>query len=346
MKRILLTGATGHIGNNIARVLVGRGAEVVALVRKTADRRAIEGLALELRDGDLLDAASLDRAMEGCDGVIHAAANYADWAKDPAEITRPAVTGTENVLRAAARAGIGRVVATSSCVACGVSSRPDELRTEADWSAGSSMPYQQAKLDAERLALRLSRELGLELVTILPTLVLGPHDYRITPSTAALLGIANGTTPTFDGGANVVAVEDVALAHVAALAPEVEQGRYLVGGENLTIAQIGALVERSTGRQPKHLGLPRAVVMTAAALMEAVAGITGKKPGLTRGFAREVLGKYGWFDCSKARTALRIDPRPAAEVVEATLRWLAERGALEPAIGRAVLAASSSPATA
>lgn len=334
VRKILVTGSNGHLGCHVVRQLLDEGAHVVALLRERSDRRSLEGLEgragrLELRVGDVLDAGSLDRAAVGCEGIIHTAANYATWARDEREIHRPNVEGTANVLRCAARAGIRRVVCTSSCVAAGVSEGPDQLRTEEDWSPGSSMVYQQSKLDGEREAQRLAAELGLELVTILPTLVLGPRDYRITPSTEAIRDLANGKAPTFEGGLNIVSVSDVAAAHVAALRSSVDPGRYLVGGENLTVRQVGALLAERTGRQPKHLALPRPVLLALAAVLETGARLTRRPPGMTRAFVREVIGKYGWFDCSKARTGLGLQPTPAAAVLAETVEWLSERGELD-----------------
>lgn len=325
--KVLLTGATGHIGANIARELLREGHEVVALVRAGSDRRGIEGLKLELVEGDILDPRSLERAARGVDAVIHAAAQFEVLGRaEP--ILRTAIEGTENVLHAAAVAGARRVVVTSSAAAVGASERADELRTEQDWFDAATVPYYQAKQQAERRAHALAKELGLQCISLLPTLVLGPEDYRVTPSMRPILDVATGKQPTFDGGLNVVSVHDVARAHVAALTRGEPGERYLIAGENLTLKELGALISDLVKRPVKHMPLPKWLVGVVAALGETVAGITKKPPALSRALVHDVYGKYAFVDGTKGRVAFSLEPVRAKEVVAETLAWFEQRGLL------------------
>lgn len=323
MKRAIVTGANGHIGANVVRALLARDLEVVAFVRPGSDRRGIEGLPVEVAEGDILAPETLGPAMEGCDALFHCAAVFALWAKDDASILRPAIEGTENVLRAAAAAGIRRAVVTSSVAAVGGSTSADQLLDAGHWAEGLTVPYYVAKQTAERRAFALADELGLELCTILPTLVLGPHDHRVTPSSRLVLDMLRGEGATVEGGGNVVDVRDVAEAHVLAFERGVPGERYIVGGENLTNRELGALVERVAGVKVKHLTLPRWLFSTVAGAMELGAAISGRPPMLTRAAVHDLFGRFAWYDTTKTRSRLGLEPRDAEAVIRATAEWFA-----------------------
>lgn len=329
MAKVMVTGASGHIGSNVVRSLLAEGHRVVALVRPTSDRAGLEGLEVELATGDVLDRQSLAAAARGAEHVIHCAANFAIWAPDPAQIVAPAVDGTRNVIEIAAEAGVRRVVATSSSAAVGGSPSADQVRTEADWFEDPTVPYYRAKVEAERVAHEVGRDVGVEVVTLCPSLVLGPHDHRCTPSMKPILDIANGRGPTVDGGCGVVSVRDVARAHVLALTRGNAGERYLVSGDNCTLVELGRMVESLTGTHAKHLALPRWAFLTVAALMEAGAALTGRAPAMTRAAVRDVLGKFAWYDATKARTVLGLSPMPAEAVVRETVEWFLEKGWLD-----------------
>lgn len=335
MAKILVTGATGHIGANVVREAHAGHHEVTAFCRPRSDRRGIDGVPVRIAEGDVLDRESVDAAMRGVDQVVHLAANFAIWSRDPAEVLRPSIDGTRHVLEAAAKAGVRRVVMASSSAAVGFSVSPDVLRTERDWVEAPRMPYYQAKAQSERLAHEVAKTLGLELTTLCPTLVLGPHDWRVTPSMKAILDLVNGG-PTIDGGSNVVSVADVARAFLAALERGEPGERYLVGSENCSLADLGRMIAEHTGRTPRHLKAPRWLLSTMATFMEAGAAITGKPPSMTRAAVHDVAFKYAYFDCSKARTALGLSPAAAPDVVRDTVRWLVTLGVVKPQVARAI----------
>ena len=323
MQHALVTGASGHIGANLVRDLLAHGYRVTALARPTSDTRGLDGLDLTLARGDVLDAASVAAALEGCSVVFHLAAPYVVWSRDPVtDIVTPAVQGTEHVLRAAKAAGVRRVVVTSSCNAVGFT-RGAPL-DETHWNERTTSPYLRAKNEQERLAHRLGAELGLEVVTVLPTAVLGPHDYRKTPTTAPVLdALAGGRVPF---PMNLVDARDVARGHVLAAERGIPGERYLLGGDDADTATLASIIEELTGRRPAE-GLPPAwVLRTVATLAEAFAPVTGKAPPITRALLDDVDGGVPLFDCAKARVELGLAPRGAREVLEATLAWAIERG--------------------
>lgn len=335
MTKVLVTGANGHIGSNIVRVLLERGLEPVALVRRTSDTRSLDGLDVQRAIGDIMDRASLERAVEGCDYVIHTAANFSVWG-DEDSIVGPSVVGTENVFAAAAGAGVRRIVCTSSCAVAGFGETPDEIRSESDWRDTSHMAYYKAKHAGERTAMACGERHGIDVVNILPTHVLGEGDWRITSSMKVVLDLFNNAGPTVDGGTNLTTARDVAIAHVNALEKGRPGERYIVGGDNVTIEELGILVTELTGVTPMHLRLPRWAFMSMARVMELGAKLTGKPPQMTRAAVRDVLGRYAFFDCSKANTELGLYPTPARAVIRETAQWLLDRGHLEPAAARRV----------
>jgi dihydroflavonol-4-reductase len=326
MAKTFVTGVTGHIGGAVARELVKRGSEVVGLVRPGSDRRGIQDLDVQVVEGDVLDRASVDRAVLGAKVVIHCAANFAIWAKTEDEILRPAIEGTRNVLEAAACAGVRRVVHTSSAAAVGAASSADRLLNEEDWFDGPRVPYYQAKTRGERLARKLGAQLGIDVVTVCPTMVLGGGDYRLTPSQRVLLDLVNGTGVTVEGGTNVVSVEDVALGHVLAAEQGRPGARYLVGGDNISIVELGGLVEAVTGVRPKHLDLPKWAFKGMAAMMEIGANLSKKAPPMTRAAVDDVLGKYAWYDLSRSQAQLGLEPTPALLVVAEAIEWYCRMG--------------------
>ncbi|MBI4956328.1 MAG: NAD-dependent epimerase/dehydratase family protein [Myxococcales bacterium] len=342
--RALVTGASGHIGANIVRELLAQGHEPVALVRRTSDTRGLAGLAVELVQGDILDPASLDAAMRGVEVVHHAAANFAVWSKRREDVLRPALEGTGNVFAAAARAGVRRIVHTSSSAAVGFSRSPSELRSEKDFRETSHLAYYEAKTAGEKLAYELAREHGVPVVVTCPTLVLGSFDYRVTPSMRPVLDMANGRGPTTEGGTSIVSARDVARAHLLAAERGRPGERYIIGGENLTLKQIGALVATWTGRTPKHVALPRWAFLTVAALQEAGAALTGRAPALTRAAVRDVIGQYAWYDVTKAERELGFAATPPAEVIDETMRWFLDAGWLAPAVAERVQSHPRAPA--
>lgn len=321
--RALVTGATGHIGSTLCRALLERGLEVIALVRESSDRSPLAGLDLDVACGDVLDAGGLADAARGCDVVFHAAAIFEVHERHRDEMHRVAVEGAHNAVRAAKRAN-ARLVFTGSVSAVGFAREPGTLLDERSWATDLHVPYYRAKLESERIALDAASE--VDVVTVLPTLVLGPGDHRVTPSSRMFVDMLTGSGATVDGGANVIDVRDVAWGMVSAAERGRRGERYILGGENVLVRDLGDAATRLSGRPVPHLDLPRWAFSGIAMGMELASSITGRAPSMTRAAVRDVLGRYAWYDTTRARTELGLVPRPLHETLTDAARFFEARG--------------------
>jgi dihydroflavonol-4-reductase len=322
LSKALVTGATGHLGSVLCRALLRAGVDVVAFARPTSPLTALEGLEVRVVRGDVLDRASLVRAAEGCDVVFHNAAVFDLHPRDPEHLSRVAIEGARSAVLAAAGAR-ARLVFTSSVSAVGLGDSPSELLDEDTWAEHLTVPYYRAKQESERLALAAAAEHGVDLVRVLPTLVLGPGDHRVTPSSRLLLDMLRGRGATIDGGTNVIDVRDVATAMIAAAERGRSGGRYILGGENLLVRQIGEIVTRITGQRVPHVGVPRWLAYGIAAGIEAGAAVLGRAPALSRAIVRDVFGRYAFYDVSRARGDLGLTTRPLEETIRDAAAFLA-----------------------
>jgi dihydroflavonol-4-reductase len=325
----LVTGATGFVGSAVARALAARGHRLRLLVRRGSDRRNLAGLDGETVEGDLTDAASLVPAVAGCRFVAHVAADYRIWVPDPAAMRRANVEGTTALLRAAQAAGAERVVYCSSVAALGLTAdgSPADERTPVD-PAKIAGAYKQSKYEAEQAVRRLVREEGLPAVIVNPAAPVGPRDIKPTPTGKMIADAAAGRLPAYvDTGLCVVHVDDVAEGHALAL----ERGRigegYILGGENLSLRDLLALVAQSAGRSPPRIGLPTWALWPVAMACEAVASVAGGEPLVTRDHLRMARKKM-FFSSAKAIAELGYAPRPARLAVADAVAWLRATGRL------------------
>lgn len=324
-ERALVTGATGIVGAHIVRALLDDGHAVRVLVRAGSDRRAIEGLPVDACPGDVLDAASLRRAAEGCDWVFHAAAVFAYAGMGPEAQTDLAVRGTRLVLQAAQQAGASRAVVTSSSVTLGSTPHAQLLDEDAVFAEPNPAAYVRSKLAQEDAAFDAGRRLGLAVVAVCPTLVIGPHDHRLGPSNANLVNYLNDPfRSSFLGGCNVVAAPDVGRAHVLAARHAAAGRRYVAGGENLRWPALHAMVSELAGTFGPSLVLNHTAAYLAAAGAEAAARLAGRVPIVTRDEARMACRFY-WYSHARL-AALGWQPRPTRQALAEALAWLLARG--------------------
>jgi dihydroflavonol-4-reductase len=313
--RALVTGASGFIGSHVVAALLAAGAEV-----RGFDRRAPAGVD-DAVIGDLLDADALADAMRGCDAVFHLAALYSYSRAHAREMQAINVDGTRAVLDAAARAGVSRVVHTSSCATCGPVA--ERAATEADqppqWEL--AVPYKRTKLDGERLALAAARD-GLDVVVVNPTTPVGPGDRGPTPTGKMVADVARGRARAYLSGAalNVVAVEDVAAGHVLAFERGRSGERYLLGGENLSLREVFAIVARAAGREPPRIGVPWALAYGAAHLGDTALRLLGREPSLLVVDEVRLARLPMTFDDAKARLELAYESRPARDALASAAR--------------------------
>jgi dihydroflavonol-4-reductase len=313
--KALVTGASGFIGSHVVAALAAAGHEVRAF-----DRRAPAEVpaGVEAVAGDVLDADALARAAQGCDAVFHLAALYSYARAHAREMESVNVHGTRAVLAAAARAGVRRVVHTSSCATCGpVAGR---AATEADEAPGweLAVPYKHTKLEGERLALDAARD-GLDVVVVNPTTPVGPGDRRPTPTGKMVADIARGRARAYLTGAalNVAAVEDVAAGHLLAFEHGRSGERYLLGGENLPLREVFAIVARAAGRRPPRIGVPWALAYGAARAGDAALHLVGREPSLLVLDEVRLARLPMTFDDTRARRELGYTSRPAEQALAA-----------------------------
>jgi dihydroflavonol-4-reductase len=331
--RLLVTGATGHLGAWIVRDLHANGYTTVSLARAKSDRRALVGTGTAVAEGDLLDRGSLLRAMAGCDGVIHAGAVHRNAARDPDELLRPAIEGTRNVFEAAAAAKIRRVVHCSSNATVGYGQSEVPL-DESSFLADPQSTYIRAKVLSEREALALGPRLDVEVVVTNPCGILGPWDLRITPTTKAVMDMANGAPAVID--VTLTHVADVAAGHRLAWEKGVSGQRYLLAGDHGLRARVASTMTSLLGRKVGVLRAPYAAVWLVALAQEKRFLFGGPEPDLTRATLYD-LGRNGHllYDASKARRELGWTSRPLQDTLRDTLRWLAHRGRIAGAVGAA-----------
>jgi dihydroflavonol-4-reductase len=325
----LVTGSTGFLGSHVARLLIERGERVRALVRAESDTRLLDVLPLGAVDratGDLRDPASLARAVEGVDVVYHVAADYRLWARNRREILESNVTGTRNLLDAAARAGVARFVYTSTVATFAVP-RHGALPDESTVSSLQEMigTYKRSKWLAEQEALSAARN-GLPVVIVNPTTPVGPGDVKPTPTGRVIVDFLNGGMPAYvETGLNFVPVEAAAAGHLLAAERGRVGERYILGGENLTLRQMFAFLSEASGVPAPRVRLPHAVALAAGYADAAISGLLGREPRIPLDGVR--MARHSMFvGTEKARRELGFAPGSLAQAFARAVRWFQANG--------------------
>ena len=326
---ILITGASGFVGAAVVRRLLQAGHQVRALVRPTSARTNLADLPVEIVGGDLRDAGSLARAMAGVRFVFHVAADYRLWARQPQDIVRTNVEGTRALMEAALRAGVERIVHTSSVAT--IAPRPgaaaDETRPlSADAAVGA---YKRSKVLAERLVEDMVRRQALPAVIVNPSTPIGPRDVRPTPTGRIIVEAAAGRMPAYvDTGLNLVHVDDVAAGHLLALTKGRIGERYILGGQDVPLGSMLREIARQTGRAPPRLRLPRRLIFPIAYAAEAAAYVTGREPFVTTTGLRLAKDRM-FFTSAKAERELDYRARPYGEAIAEAIAWFRQHGYLK-----------------
>jgi dihydroflavonol-4-reductase len=327
---VLVTGASGFVGSAVVKHLVETGWHVRALLRPSSPRTQLAGLGVEYAEGDINAAESIERAVTGVRYVFHVAADYRLWARQPSELMRTNVEGTRTVMLAAQRAGVERIVYTSSVATL---TPPTDAESGDESSplhpADAISAYKQSKVLAERLVETLIAEAGLPAVIVNPSAPIGPRDVRPTPTGRIIVEAASGRMPGFvDTGLNLVHVDDVAAGHVAALRQGRIGERYILGGQNVSLGQMLTDIARLVGRSPPRLRIPRTVLFPLAFAAEALAQATGREPFATVNGLR--MAKYRmYFTSAKAERELGYRARPYGEALADAIDWFRRAGYLK-----------------
>jgi dihydroflavonol-4-reductase len=327
---ILITGASGFVGAAVAKRLVQAGHDVRALVRPTSPRTNLAGLKLEIVEGDLRDPASLDLAMAGVRHLFHVAADYRLWARNPGEIVKTNVEGTRALMAAALRAGVERVVYTSSVAT--LAARPNGEPSDETFPLPPEKAvgaYKYSKLIAERVVEDMVAKQGLPAVIVNPSTPIGPNDVRPTPTGRIIVEAAAGRMPVYvDTGLNLVHVDDVAAGHLAALDKGRIGERYILGGQDVLLGDMLREIARQTGRMPPKLRLPRRLIFPIAYGAEAVAYVTGREPFVTTTGLRLAKDRM-FFTSKKAERELGYRARPYEQAIADAIAWFRRFGPLK-----------------
>ncbi len=328
---VLVTGANGFVGAHVVRALLREGAATRALVREHADLRALAGLDCELVRGDLRDREAVERAVRGCDEVYHVAADYRLWVIDPAPMYAANVEGTRNLLAAAQRARVRRIVHTSTVGTLGIPrggvGREDTPVTLAKMVGA----YKRSKFLAEQEALKAAGE-GVPVVIVNPSTPIGPLDYKPTPTGRIIVDFLNRRMPAYvDTGLNLADVEDVARGHLLAAERGAIGAKYILGGENLTLAEMLARLARLSGLPAPRVRLPYAVAWGFALGAEAVARTLTRRPPRASLTEVRMARKRMFFDSAKARAAIGYNPGPVDDALARAIAFFREIGAARTA---------------
>jgi dihydroflavonol-4-reductase len=332
--KVFLTGSTGFVGSHVAQAYAGQGAELRLLTRKTSNLAAIDGLSAEVVVGDLRQPESLRSAIRGCDALVHVAADYRLWVRDPQEMYAANVDGTRELLRIAREEGVSKVVYTSSVATMGFKADGTIVNEETPVALSDMIGhYKRSKFLGEREAIQAAKA-GQPVMILNPTTPIGPGDAKPTPTGRIIVDFLNKKFPAYvDTGLNLVDVTEVARMHVVALERGTSGERYILGGENLTLKQILDRMSAITGLPSPKMKVPHAVAMAFAFFDETLTGkIRGKEPRATVEAVR--MGKKMMFASSKkAERDLGFQVLPVYPALRAAIDWFIAHG-YAPAFSR------------
>jgi len=320
--KTLVTGATGFVGSAVARQLIYAGHDVRVLTRPQSDRRNLEHLPVEIMEGDLRDIESLHRAVSGCINLFHVAADYRLWIPDPETTYDINVKGTRELILAAAKANVSRIIYTSSVATIGI----NEDERPADEETPSSLTqmvghYKRSKYLAEQEVQQMTVQHNLPVVIVNPSTPIGPRDIKPTPTGRIVLDTLCGRMPAYvDTGLNIVHVDDVAIGHLLAFESGKPGERYILGGDNMSLLQILEVIAGVTGQDPPHLRLPHNLVLPIAWMMEQWARISGHEPRTTVDGIRMAKKKM-FYSSDKAIREFGYRSRPAHEAIKDAIDW-------------------------
>ena len=323
VKPTLVTGATGFVGWHVARHLVEAGRRVRVLVRDPARVRELDNV--EVVQGDLEDPAAVRQAVDGCEALCHVAADYRLWVRNPAEMYRSNVDGTRNVLEAACRAGVERIVYTSTVGTIGIPAGGIGEETTPVSLEEMVGPYKRSKFLAEQVALDHAAQ-GLPVVIVNPTAPVGDHDFKPTPTGRTIVEYLRGAMRAWiDTGLNLVDVRDVAVGHRLALERGRPGERYILGCQNLTLKEIFEKLEAISGVPAPKWRIPYGVAYAAGAVSTAWAYLSGREPLAPLDGVRMARKKM-FVTHAKAARELGYAPAPIEGALARAVAWFRANG--------------------
>ncbi len=325
--RVFITGATGFVGGHVAKCYAAEGASLRLLVRQTSRLDSLTGIDAEMVTGDLREPAKLRSALEGCDALVHVAADYRLWVRDPEQMHAANVTGTRELLKLAREVGVQRVVYTSSVATMGFKRDGTIVNEDTPVSLTDMIGhYKRSKFLGELEAVSAAKA-GQHVIILNPTTPIGPGDSKPTPTGRIIVDFLNRQFPAYvDTGLNLVDVSEVARMHVVGLERGIPGERYILGGENLTLKQILDRMSAITGLPSPTMKVPHAVAMAFAFFDENFTGrLRGKEPRATVEAVR--MGRKMMFASSaKAERELGFRVIPIYDAMRAAIEWFIAHG--------------------
>ena len=324
--KTLITGASGFVGSAVLRVLLKKGFQIRSLLRSSSNSENLSGLNVEIVHGDLRDPASLDNALKGCDSLFHVAADYRLWAKNTNEIYQSNVDGTINIMRAAQRQKISKIVYTSSVATLGINrdETPADENTPVTFSDMIG-DYKKSKFLAEEKVKKMIQEDSLPATIVNPSAPIGPRDIKPTPTGRMICQAASGKVPAFvDTGLNIVHVDDVAEGHWKAFEKGQIGERYILGGENQTLKQILFSIAEIVEKRPPLFSIPHNLLLPFAYLSEMFARLFNKEDIMLTVDSLRMSKKKMFFSTEKAKNLLDYQPREAIKGIKDAIDWFKE----------------------
>ncbi len=329
---VLVTGASGFVGSRLVHALVDRGQKVKAFVRAGSSLKQLMGLPKErfkLAYGDVRVEHTVYRALGDVSRMYHVASSFQMWDPKPERILEPAIEGTRAVLRAAQKRDLEKVVVTSSVAALGTTTRDAPMDESHEFNLADPETYILSKHEALRATQELVED-GVQALSVLPTGIVGPGDWKPTPTGESILGYLRNASrfriPVTVGGLNLVDVDDVVEGHIRAMEAGTIGESYILGGDNLTFRQLFETLSELTGLAPPGRTTSRGMAELAGRFLELRARLRGGEPPLTYRLARDYANAYAWVTSAKAESELGYSHRPARAALARSLRWYLERG--------------------
>ena len=324
--RVLVTGATGFIGGNLTRLLSRSGYEVRALVRPGSNTLTIDDTGVEQAPGDILDQDSVARAIRSCEAVFHCAAAYTFWSRDPGAVYRTNVEGTRNVLEAARREQVSRIVYTSTVSTIGYSSSGnanEQSPVEPSHLVGN---YKQSKYQAEQVVLEMA-SLGLPVVIVNPTAPVGAWDVKPTPTGRILVDFLRQKMPAYlDTGLNLVDVRDVAAGHILAMEKGKPGHRYLLGNRNVTLKELFSMLQSLTGLRAPRFKVPYWLAIGAGYVDQVIEGGVLRREPRVPLEGLKIARQPMYVDCGKAVRELGQPQSCLEAALEKAVKWFQDHG--------------------
>lgn len=322
-----LTGSTGFIGSAVARLLLAKGHQLRVLSRPGNDRRNLQGLNVEIIEGDLARPETYQHALKGCHNLFHVAADYRLWVPDAKTMHQVNVQGTKSLMLAALKSGVQRIVYTSTVATIGLHKDGTPANEETPVCLSDMVGvYKQSKYLAENEVKRLIKEENLPAIIVNPSSPIGPRDIKPTPTGRIIVDAVKGRIPAYvDTGLNFVHVEDVAIGHLLAYEHGKIGERYIIGGDNLTLCKILSLIAEIDGHAAPKIKIPCKVIFPFAFGMELAALITGLEPIVTIDALRMAKNKM-YFSSAKAQNELGYHARSVEQAVTDAIDWFRQEG--------------------